>query len=241
MQAKSEKMENNNISGLQGISFNELRKKYGKTPAAFRMMLRTVLQRGYAQSEIAKPDEISAIVAYYENLKKRGSKGNQAPAIISENPKPAQRVNTPAPASQPRRSVPAVPAAVPVEDAKMMFAAPLLVSVVSVCLTIAGLYRFAAWYGVGLGLMFALYLLSAVWVARDRNKGDTSTDALKTVLRAELGACVLHFFTFCAVLPDFGEYQGVPFKYGTALLCAAAVALLSYKAVILVRNYNAEL
>jgi hypothetical protein len=235
-------MTANNVSDMaksDSVTLDELREMCGAKPDAFRIALKKKTGRGYAKNETATPSEIATMTEYYATLKsgeaKRAEKPKQAAAIpVRQAPEkqdlaPAKRQ---APIIAPAKS----------EDSKapVVFLSPLAVSVVSVALTIGGLNRFAGVYGVGLGLMFAMYLLSAVWVARDRMKGDTSTDALKTVLYAELGACILHFFTFASILPDFGQAWSVPFKYGAALLCAGSVAFLSYKSVILVRNYNSE-
>lgn len=235
-------MQANNVSDMaknESVTLDELREMCGAKPDAFRIALKKKTGRGYAKSETATPAEIATMTEYYAALKsgeaKRTEKPKQAAAIPVRHAPEKQDL------SLAKKQTPVI-APTKSEDLKapVVFLSPLAVSVVSVALTIGGLNRFAGVYGVGLGLMFAMYLLSAVWVARDRMKGDTSTDALRTVLCLELGACILHFFTFASILPEFGEYQGVPFKYGAALLCAGSVAYLSYKSVILVRNYNSE-
>lgn len=120
---------------------------------------------------------------------------------------------------------------------------PILVSILSVCLTTTGLFFFAGWAGIMLGLMFGLVLGSAVVVARNKEKGDTSLQALNTVFWMECGAFFLHCFTFYALLPKF-QYGEKWIETGVncllSALCAAFAAFLSYRAVIMVRNYNAE-
>jgi len=123
-------------------------------------------------------------------------------------------------------------------EGKMMFAFPLMATVFSVVLTNAGLYKFFGGFGLMLGLMFAAYLLPSVLVARNRMKGDTSENALKTVLWLEVGACVLHFFTFYSCLDSAIEFA---YRCAYAFVPAAFVAVISYNAVMIVRDYNAEI
>lgn len=111
------------------------------------------------------------------------------------------------------------------------------VSLLSVTLTTLGLTMFAKWAGGILGGMFALYLLASVLVSRNRLKGDTSEQALTTVLYMEIGASVLHCFTFYVLLPETNDWLRVP----AAGIMAGFVAFLSYKAVLFVRTYNAEI
>jgi len=110
------------------------------------------------------------------------------------------------------------------------------VSFLSVCLTTLGLALFAQWAGYILGGMFALSLLAAVIVARNKMKGDTSEQALNTVLYMEIGACCLHLFTFYSLLPEMDFWL----RGCAALPMAAFAGFLSYQAVKLVRLYNAE-
>lgn len=114
----------------------------------------------------------------------------------------------------------------------------LLVNVFSVGLTIYGLYYFAGWPGVLLGVMVALSLLAAVLVSRNRQKGDTSASALKTVLYMEIGATALHSFTFYSALPDTAP---VWFRVLASVSLSAFTAFLSYRAVVFARNYAAEI
>ena len=85
--------------------------------------------------------------------------------------------------------------------------------------------------------MFALYLLASVLVSRNRLKGDTSEQALLTVLYMEVGAAGLHCFTFYVLLPDTNDWLRVP----AAGIMAGFAAFLSYRAVKFVRTYNAEI
>lgn len=116
-----------------------------------------------------------------------------------------------------------------------------LITVLSIVLTITGLFVFANWAGSILGGMFSLFLFATVWIARNKMKGATSEQALKTVLNLEAGAAVLHCFTFWRLLPEFpaGEW----FFVSRIVICtvlAGFVAYLSYNAVLTVRDYNAE-
>lgn len=122
----------------------------------------------------------------------------------------------------------------------ILFYSPFAVTLVSIALTCCGLFMFAGWYGAGLGSMFGLFLFSAALVARNAEKGDTSEAALKTVLHLELGACLLHPFTFYHSFLKMGVSAEWWVLMGAAAVCSGFVALISYNAVILIRNYNAE-
>lgn len=122
-----------------------------------------------------------------------------------------------------------------------VMAGPILITLISVALTIIGLYVFANWAGAGLGAMFAVYLFVTVIVARNRHKGWTSEQALQTVLHLEIGAAVLHCFTFWRLLPDFPPGDGFMLcRAAACLILAGFIAFLSYQAVQVVRTYNAE-
>jgi len=152
-------------------------------------------------------------------------------------------------AQQPRQEVAqkakAAPAKKPTDwnaliEKSTMLLFPGLVTIASVILTICGLYMFAAWAGGILGAMFGLVLVSAVVVARNRMKGGTSQQALDTVLWMEIGAFFLHCFTFHALLPAVPGSFSLFIELGSAAVCAGFASFLSYRAVIMVRNYNAE-
>lgn len=116
-----------------------------------------------------------------------------------------------------------------------------LITVLSIVLTITGLFVFANWAGSILGGMFSLFLFATVWIARNKMKGLTSEQALSTVWKLESGAAVLHCFTFYRLLPEFPD--GGLFFTARIILCgtlAGFAAYLSYNAVLTVRDYNAE-
>ena len=126
-------------------------------------------------------------------------------------------------------------------EAKTVFYLSISITVISIILTITGLFVFANWAGFMLGSMFSLFLFATVWIARNKMKGATSEQALKTVWKLESGAAVLHCFTFWRLLPEFpaGEW----FFVSRIVICtvlAGFVAYLSYNAVLTVRDYNAE-
>ena len=126
-------------------------------------------------------------------------------------------------------------------EAKTVFYLSISITVISIFLTITGLFVFANWAGFMLGSMFSLFLFATVWIARNKMKGATSEQALKTVWKLESGAAVLHCFTFWRLLPEFpaGEW----FFVSRIVICtvlAGFVAYLSYNAVLTVRDYNAE-
>lgn len=115
-----------------------------------------------------------------------------------------------------------------------------LITVLSIVLTITGLFVFANWAGTILGGMFSLFLFATVWIARNKMKGATSEQALSTVWKLESGAAVLHCFTFWRLLPEFPDGW---FFVARIILCgtlAGFAAYLSYNAVLTVRDYNAE-
>ena len=123
-------------------------------------------------------------------------------------------------------------------EERVLFYGPFAVTLLSVTLTVSGLSQFAGAFGFVLGLMFGLFLFGAVFVARNKNKGDTSQSALNTVLYMELGACILHLFTFHEALSKYGGPG--PIIWGGSVLCSVFVAVISYNSVTLIRNYSAE-
>jgi len=126
-------------------------------------------------------------------------------------------------------------------EAKTVFYLSISITVISIILTITGLFVFANWAGFMLGSMFSLFLFATVWIARNKMKGATSEQALSTVWKLESGAAVLHCFTFWRLLPEFpdGEWFFV-LKGAICGTLAAYAAYLSYNAVLTVRDYNAE-
>lgn len=123
-----------------------------------------------------------------------------------------------------------------------MIILPGAVTVVSIGLTLFGLNYFAQQPGLMLGIMFGLVLFSAMIVARNPLKGDTSEQALSTVFWMELGAFFLHGFTFYAKLPHPSVSPEWDWAIRAALAapCAGFASFLSFRAVVMVRNYNAE-
>lgn len=122
-------------------------------------------------------------------------------------------------------------------ESGLLFYAPFAVTLLSIALTISGLFMFAGWFGFTLGSMFGLFLFGASIVARNKQKGDTSASALNTVLYLELGACLLHVFTFYAALESASNEI---LRWSAAFVCASFVAIISYNSINLIRNYNAE-
>jgi len=123
-----------------------------------------------------------------------------------------------------------------------MIILPGAVTVVSIGLTLFGLNYFAQQPGLMLGAMFGLVLFSAMIVARNPMKGDTSEQALSTVFWMEFGAFFLHCFTFYAKLPHPSVTPEWDWAIRAALAapCAGFASFLSFRAVVMVRNYNAE-
>ena len=123
-----------------------------------------------------------------------------------------------------------------------MIVLPGAVTVVSIGLTLFGLNYFAQQPGLMLGAMFGLVLFSAMIVARNPMKGDTSEQALSTVFWMEFGAFFLHCFTFYAKLPhpSISPDWDWAIRATLAAPCAGFASFLSFRAVVMVRNYNAE-
>ena len=147
---------------------------------------------------------------------------------------PAQAKNyaiTPVTKKEPAKSITTA-----TKNERMIFAFSLGVTGASIWLVTLGMWYAAGLYGATLAFAFAAYMSASVIVARDKNKGDTSHDAVSTVLSMELGAALLHFYTFTKVL----NVEPWEVKYAAAALFAMFVAYASYKSIILIRNYNAE-
>lgn len=125
-------------------------------------------------------------------------------------------------------------------ESVILFFSPFAVTLISIALTVCGLYMFAGLFGIGLGLMFGLFLFAAALVARNNQKGDTSADALQVVLWLELGACILHVFTFHRSFGVMGVTADDRILWAAATFCSGFVAFISYSSVMLIRNYNAE-
>ena len=125
-------------------------------------------------------------------------------------------------------------------ESVILFFSPFAVTLISIALTVCGLYMFAGLFGIGLGLMFGLFLFAAALVARNNQKGDTSADALQVVLWLELGACILHVFTFHRSFGVMGVTADDRILWAAATFCSGFVAFISYSSVTLIRNYNAE-
>ena len=125
-------------------------------------------------------------------------------------------------------------------ESVILFYSPFAVTLISIALTSCGLFMFAGWYGAGLGSMFGLFLFSAALVARNSQKGDTSLAALNTVLQLEIGACILHPFTFYHSFMKMGVNAEWWLLVCASVVCSIFVAIISYNSVMLIRNYNAE-
>ena len=125
-------------------------------------------------------------------------------------------------------------------ESVILFFSPFAVTLISIALTVCGLYMFAGLFGIGLGFMFGLFLFAAALVARNNQKGDTSADALQVVLWLELGACILHVFTFHRSFGVMGVNADDRILWAAATFCSGFVAFISYSSVTLIRNYNAE-
>jgi len=201
---------------------------------------------GYSADKELTQSEVNALAARFGGAQKQTRKVAQRSVPIAVCEKPAAQIlveniaqMVPQKAAQKAQTEPAKSTANKTEGI-ILFYSPFAVTLVSIALTCCGLFMFAGWYGAGLGSMFGLFLFSAALVARNAEKGDTSEAALKTVLHLELGACLLHPFTFYRSFLNMGVSAEWWVLMGAAAVCSGFVALISYNAVMLIRNYNAE-
>lgn len=219
------------MSEMKPFTIDDLRNEMEKSERAFQIAWAKSGNANYAKGRPALPAEISRMRAYYEKGKpvSRKKKGN---SVIENSPAGSNKVPPGKKQDEGKNTA----------DAIAVMIGPIAITALSVCLTITGLYVFCDWAGAMLGGMFSIFLVVAVLVARNYMKGDTSEQALKSVLRLEVGAAGLHCFTFWRLLPQFPDGQW--FFYSRCVACAVLAgfaAYLSYSAVVTVRNYNAEI
>lgn len=197
---------------------------------------------GYAADKELTQSEVDALAARFggaqNRLRKVAQRSVSVPVTISQiEPQQAAQYlpqivaqKAQIVAQKPKRNAESV----------ILFFSPFAVTLISIALTVCGLYMFAGLFGIGLGLMFGLFLFAAALVARNNQKGDTSADALQVVLWLELGACILHVFTFHRSFGVMGVNADDRILWAAATFCSGFVAFISYSSVMLIRNYNAE-
>lgn len=200
----------------------------------------------YAKDALLTPDQISELSQRFECSPAKTTRAKSVPAITA-TAQPLAIISVPqtqndlTEIAQPQNeSANAKPQNAKGFEAQVLFYAPFAVNIFSIALTVCGLYKFAQNFGVILGVMFSLTLISAVIVSRNNMKGDTSETALKVVLYMEIASCLLHLFTFYSVLPT-ADILGFDYRAVFAALMAGGAAYLSYNAVKFVRTYNAEI
>lgn len=113
----------------------------------------------------------------------------------------------------------------------------VLCVVVSVALSVFGLYKLADIVGLFVGGMFGLYITFSVSVCTDNQKGDTSERSLSNVLICECLACVLHTYTIYNALTFSAD---IWIKTIVAAGIAALITFFSYNSVVGIRDYYAE-
>lgn len=207
--------------------------------AAYR--LKAALGVKYSMRSELTPEQIKQIDEYLERSKGKSkqrnvtrAKATTLPAIYTDNKRGFVIAQVPT-ETQPQTEIPQ-PKAQKSSEAQVLFIGPFVVNLLSIALTVWGLYLAAGFAGVLFGAMFSITLFTAVVVSRNANFGVTSESNLETVLYMECGALLLHPFTFYNALPDVSVWLRV----GASLVMSAFVAKLSYNAVLTVRNYNAE-
>lgn len=223
-----------------GMTIADICRETGKSSDTFgkgwrRAYARGLVSRPFSASLVPTAKEVSAVSALR----------NALGGVADPKPKPAKRSVAAAqvvPESGPRTTAkPAKRLADDWGESLAMLIFPSIVTALSVALTVCGLFMFAQWAGALLGSMFGFVLVCAVIVARNRMKGATSEQALNTVFWMELGAFALHCFTFYKLMPAFPEGLWWQMLHGAlAAACGGFASFLSYRAVIMVRNYNAE-
>lgn len=204
---------------------------------------KTLVQRGDMSFTKHEPltDEVKTALMDYASGNRQRKPANKTARLSTGNPDRqvldmGVSLLQPEPKEQPKRRAPQPkPQPEKASDRKVLWLT-IAVNFFSVGLTMFGLIWFAKWPGAILGAMFASYLVAAVLVCRERQKGDTSAAALKTVKYMEAGAAVLHTFTFYSVLPDTDIY----FRVAAAAVLASFASFMSYRSVLFVRDYNAE-
>ncbi len=125
-------------------------------------------------------------------------------------------------------------------EKEILFWSSFAITAISILLTNSGLFVFADGFGILAGVMFGFSLVSAVVVARNSDKQETSEKALDVVLYLEIGACFLHVFTFHYALESKITLSDGWLLWIPSIVLSVCVAVMSYKGVELVRNYNVE-
>jgi len=209
------------MSAQHNMTGREICAVYGMKEDTARQRNNTRLTGKWSLNRVYSDSEISILLEG-----KPKSEANKKPKTLpAKTEKRTEKQEEKKPKTEPKNG-----------EAKTVFYLSISITVISIFLTITGLFVFANWAGFMLGSMFSLFLFAAVWIARNKMKGLTSEQALSTVWKLESGAAVLHFFTFWRLLEIGDEY----FKAAACLFLAGFVAYLSYNAVLTVRDYNAE-
>jgi len=125
-------------------------------------------------------------------------------------------------------------------EKEILFWSSFAITAISILLTNSGLFVFADGFGILAGVMFGFSLVSAVVVARNSDKQETSEKALDVVLYLEIGACFLHVFTFHYAFESKITLSDGWLLWIPSIVLSVCVAVMSYKGVELVRNYNVE-
>ena len=125
-------------------------------------------------------------------------------------------------------------------EKEILFWSSFAITAISILLTNSGLFVFADGFGLLAGVMFGFSLVSAVVVARNSDKQETSEKALDVVLYLEIGACFLHVFTFHYAFESKITLSDGWLLWIPSIVLSVCVAVMSYKGVELVRNYNVE-
>ena len=201
---------------------------------------------GYSADKELTQSEVDALAARFggaqNRLRKVAQRSVSVPVTISQiEPQQAAQYLPQIVAQKAQIVAQKEPAKTANKDGVIIFYASFANTLISIALTFCGMYMIAGLFGGGLGAMFGLFLLASVIAARNAETGDTSESALRTVLYLELGACLLHPYTFFTAFGKMGVRGEWYVLAGAAAICAAFVAVLSYNSVKLIRNYFAEL
>jgi len=184
---------------------------------------------GGAQNRLRKVAQRSVSVAVYEKPTAQmfvDAVAQMAPQIVAQK---AQIVTQTEP-QKVKRNI----------EKEILFWSSFAITAISILLTNSGLFVFADGFGILAGVMFGFSLVSAVVVARNSDKQETSEKALDVVLYLEIGACFLHVFTFHYAFESKITLSDGWLLWIPSIVLSVCVAVMSYKGVELVRNYNVE-
>ena len=204
---------------------------------------------GYSADKELTQSEVNALAARFGGTQKQPRKVAQRSVSVAVYEKPTAQMFIDAVAQMtPQKTAQKTQTVTQNEPQKVkrniekeiLFWSSFAITAISILLTNSGLFVFADGFGILAGVMFGFSLVSAVVVARNSDKQETSEKALDVVLYLEIGACFLHVFTFHYALESKITLSDGWLLWIPSIVLSVCVAVMSYKGVELVRNYNVE-